>query len=386
MGLDRQQIVDEAVAATGLDDFDGDEWIEGLDVLLDSLDREARLNEVGEIAARTQLGAALQTRLRVIDWHRAHPEITDRPVTAPIVILGQPRTGTTILFDLLAQDPGLRVPLTWEVSDPVPPPTPETYDTDPRIAVSEAASGMTEAVVPGFQAIHPSGALRAQECVAITNGDFRSMLWSTVFHVPSYTRWLLDDADMSSAYRYHRQFLQVLQAEHAGERWLLKSPAHQWHLREMFAAYPDAVAIHTHRDPLVVLASVTSLMSVLQRIATDEPSIPELAEEWIDFLVAGNDRAVTARTDGTIPAGQAIDVAFADLMADNEGTIASIYEQLGRDLTDEASHAMRTFLEDNARDKHGTHRYSFADTGLDLASCRARTEAYEAYFDVPREI
>ncbi|MEZ5168947.1 MAG: sulfotransferase [Acidimicrobiales bacterium] len=225
MGLTRDELVASACAATGLDDFDGDDWIEGLDRLLDSLRTEADLNELGETVAESQLTTALTNRLRVIDWHRSHPELADAEVPAPVIILGQPRTGTTILFDLLAQDPAFRVPLTWEVADPIPPPRTETYATDPRIAASEAASSMTEAIIPGFQAIHPSGALRGQECVAITNSDFRSMLWSTVFRVPSYNRWLLYEADLTSAYRYHRQFLQVLQSEHpAPDGWLREDP------------------------------------------------------------------------------------------------------------------------------------------------------------------
>ncbi len=266
MTLDSDDLVSTACETTGLDDFGGDEWREGLDRLVDALESEADLNELGPLVATSQITAALSTRLRIIDWHTSHPELADQPVAAPVVILGQPRTGTTILFDLLAQDPAFRAPLTWEVSDPLPPPCTATYDTDPRIGVSDAASGMTESIIPGFAAIHPSGARRAQECVAITVGDFRSLQWSTVFRVPSYTRWLLDEADLTSTYRYHRQFLQVLQSEHPGERWLLKTPGHQWHLDALFAAYPDATIIHTHRDPLKVLASVSSLMSVLHQL------------------------------------------------------------------------------------------------------------------------
>jgi hypothetical protein len=379
-------LVAAACEATGFDDFGGDEWREGLDRFLDSLRREVRFHDLGETVAEAQVGAALETRLRIIDWHATHPDLATAPVPAPVVIVGQPRTGTTILFDLLAQDPGLRAPLTWEVGRPVPPPRTATYETDPRIAEADLASSMTETIIPGFQAIHPAGAQRAQECVAITNGDFRSLLWSTVYPVPSYTRWLLHEADMASAYGYHRRFLQVLQSEHAGDRWLLKTPGHQWCLADLFAAYPDATIIHTHRDPLKVTASVASLTAHLQRLVTDDSSIPERAVEWFDHLVLGNDRSVAARDDGTVPSGRAIDVTFADLMADTFGTIAGLYDRLGRELTADTEAAMRAFLADNAADKHGTHTYSFADTGLDPAACRERTVAYEERFGVPREV
>lgn len=384
--LDPDAIVAAAIeAAGGLDDFDGDEWREGLEVFVASARSEGRLNELGPFVAVSQITGALANRLRVIAEHRRHPEIAATPVAAPIVILGQPRTGTTILFDLLAQDPAIRAPLTWEVIAPTPPPETATYLTDPRIAEAEVATSMSEAALPGFQRIHPSGPRRGQECVAITLGDLRSMLLSTVYRVPTYMRWLLDEADMSSAYRYHRQFLQVLQWKHPGERWVLKTPAHLWHLSEMFAAYPDATIIHTHRDPLKVVASVSSLTERLHLLGRDETSLSEQAEEWLPYLTDGNNRAVAARRDGTVRADQVIDVAFADFMSDTFGTIESIYQQLDRPFTPESRAAMEQFLADNPADKHGKHTYSFAETNLDLAEARALTANYEQYFSVPQE-
>ena len=291
------------------------------------------------------------------------------------MILGQPRTGTTILFDLLAQDPQFRVPLTWEVATPSPPPETATYLTDARIAEAQARVAMSEFLIPGFQAIHPSGAQRAQECVAITAGDFRSLLFPTVYHIPSYARWLLWEADMAPAYRYHRRFLQLLQWRHPGSRWLLKTPGHQWCLEALFNEYPDASIIHTHRDPLKVLASVASLTANLQLMATETTSVPMLASEWVDYLVEGNDRSVAARHDGTVPEGAAVDVAFAALMDDTFGAISSIYQQLGLELTDEAQGRMRSFLRENPSDKHGTHAYTFSATELDVAAVRERRRA-----------
>ena len=190
---------------------------------------------------------------------------------------------------------------------------------------------------------------------------------------------------MASAYRYHRRFLQLLQWRHPGDRWLLKTPGHQWCLADLFAAYPDASIIHTHRDPLKVLASVASLTAHLQRLASDHTSIPEEAAEWVDYLVEGNDRSVTAREDGTVPSGQAVDVAFGDLMGDPFGTISILYARLGLTFTTEAEAAMRAFLAANPADKHGVHAYTFSATGLDEAAVRARTRRYEEYFGVPQE-
>jgi hypothetical protein len=221
--------------------------------------------------------------------------------------------------------------------------------------------------------------------VAITAGDFRSLLFSTAFHVPSYSRWLLWEADMAPAYRYHRQFLQLLQWRHGGERWLLKSPTHQWCPGALFAEYPNATIIQTHRDPLKVLASTASLTAHLQRMARAETSIPVLAAEWVDYLVEGNNRSVSAREDGSVPAGRALDQHFGALMRDPWGSIAGVYEQIGMTLTADAADSMRTFYDDNPADKHGIHHYTFSATDLVVGEVRERTQRYEHYFKVPQE-
>ena len=383
--LNANALVARARAETELDDFGEDTWQEGLQRLLESLLAEARLSDVGVHVAAAMIVGDLARRLRVTDWHNRRPKIGDAPINAPVVIAGQPRTGTTILFDLLAQDPRFRVPLTWEVAAPHPPPETATYRTDPRIAAAQAARDMSELLNPGFQAIHPSGAERGQECVAITSGDFRSILFGTVFRVPSYMRWMIDEADLAPAFRYHRRFLQLLQWRHPGERWLLKTPAYLWCLPQLFEAYPAAMIVHTHRDPLKVIASTASLSEHLQRMASGATGIPELAEEWCDYIVAGNDRAVTARESGAAPTAQAVDFHFRTLMADPFAAIHELYERLGIVLAPEADQGMHRFLAQNPADKHGTHRYTFSATGLDPVVIRERTERYAEYFGVQQE-
>src|SRR5438876_5381832 len=225
-----ERLVEAARAATGLDDFGEPAWQTGLDRYVDSLNNDARLHELGEQVVAGEIVDYLSTRLGLLEWRRQHPEIADADVVPPIVIVGQARTGTTILHDLLAQDPANRVPLTWEVDRPLPPPETATYATDPRIAASQELLDGVELVIPGFQAMHPMGALLPQECVRMTGGDFRSMIFPTQYRVPSYARWLIDKADMASAYAYHRIFLQHLQSRHPAPRWVLKSPGPPWWL------------------------------------------------------------------------------------------------------------------------------------------------------------
>ncbi|MBM4267124.1 MAG: sulfotransferase [Deltaproteobacteria bacterium] len=384
--LDPKRLHQNACEATGLSDLGEGSWEEGRERLTASLDEEARLNELGVTVAEGELRGYLESRLRIVDWHKKHPELAHADVEPPIVIVGQGRTGTTILYDLLAQDPAHRVPLTWEVDHPLPPPETATYETDPRIAQVQAQLDMVDLVIPGLRQMHPMGAQLAQECVRITGGDFRSMIFPTQYRIPSYAKWLLEEADMDSAYRYHRRFLQVLQSRHHRERWVLKSPGHVWCLGDLLAEYPDALLVQTHRDPLRIIASVSSLIATLRKLATDHTSIPEIAPEFGEYIQEGLDRSLIARQDGAVSADRVVDLQFASFMKDPFVTIRQIYDRLDLELTSEAESRMRTFFAANPQDKHGLHKYTFADTGLDVGEWRERARMYQAYFDVPSEV
>jgi hypothetical protein len=244
---------------------------------------------------------------------------------------------------------------------------------------------MVDLVIPGFRAMHPLGPLLAQECVAMTTSAFRSMQFPVQYRVPSYTRWLLDEADMAPAYRWHRRYLQHLQSRHPAERWVLKSPGHIWCLDALLTEYPDALLVQTHRDPLRIIASLGSLVATLRSLASDDTSVPGAAREFADYVLDGLDRSVTARLDGTIRPERIVDTQFADFMADPFATIRTIYDRLGLVLTAEAETRMRDFLAAHTQDAYGTHTYTFAETGLDEAELRARAARYQEYFDVPSE-
>jgi hypothetical protein len=388
--LDPDVLVEQACAATGLDDFGEPTWRDGMERLVAALSEEGRLNELGVDIAAGNVVDLLTSRLAVTQWRADHPEVAKGDVVPPIVIVGQGRTGTTILYDLLAQDPATRVPLTWEVDRPVPPPETATYDSDPRIEEVDAILAGTELLIPGFRSMHPMGARLAQECVRITASDFRSVIFPTQYRVPSYAHWSMYEADMAPAYRWHRQFLQHLQSRHpegegGADRWVLKSPAHIWCLDALLAEYPDALLVQTHRDPLRIIASLASLVCLLRRMTCDDPNIPEIAAEWGEYIVEGLDRSVTAREDGTVAPDRVIDVQFDDFMADPFATIGSVYTSLGLELTPATEQRMRDFLATHGRDEHGTHTYSWADTGLDEGEWRARCQRYQDHFGVKSE-
>lgn len=384
--LDGDAILAEAVELAGSEELGDPGWREGYDRLLDSLVTEARLSELGTEIARAELVGYLTARLDVIAWRAAHPAVAEQRVERPIVIVGQPRTGTTILFDLLAQDRSFRVPLTWEVDRPVPPPQTATYATDPRIDEVQAGIDMAESLMPGFTTFHPIGARLGQECVRITGSTFRSLIFPVQYRVPSYNQWLLHEADLAPAYRWHRAFLQHLQSGHPGDQWLLKSPGHLWHLDALAAEYPDAVVVQTHRDPLVVVSSVSALATHLRGMASEHATLEDAAQMYAEDVFVGLERGMDARDRGVLPAAQVVDVQFADFMGDPFATIRRLYDALGRALTPDAEARMRRFLAEHPGDGGGGgKRYRFSDTGLDAEPLRARAKAYQERYDVPTE-
>ena len=384
--FDTDELVAAAMTATGRSDLGEPTWRDGLDRLLDDLAGPARLNDLGRTIVETEVAGYLGNRMEILAWRTAHPEVAEGAITRPIVIVGQPRTGTTILYDLLARDPANRAPLTWEVDRPVPPPETASYDTDPRIDEAEAIAAMPDLIIPGFTDFHPLGARLAQECVRMTAGDFRSMIFPTQYDVPEYARWLVHEADMAPAYRWHRIYLQHLQSRHAGDRWLLKSPAHLWSLGALLDEYPDALIIQTHRDPVRVISSISALVALLRSMASDHGSVARAASQYAEDILLGLDRSVAARRDGTVPAAQVVDVQFAEFVADPFATIGAVYDALGLEFTGPAESRMRAFLATHPGDGGGGgSRYTFADTGLDPDELRERGRDYQEYFGVPDE-
>ena len=386
VNLQPDALVQAAIDQTGLQDFGDAAFTAGFTRLLLSLEQEARLSPLGRIIARQEILMALTNRQQLLDYHRRFPEIGTAPVSAPIFIIGMGRSGTSIMHELLAQDAQFRVPQTWEVDHPFPPPETATYATDPRIAATQRTLDRTDLVLPAFKGIHRMGATLPQECVRFTTSEFLSLIFWTNYNVPEYARWLRTEADMAPAYHYHRRFLQLLQWRHPGTAWVLKSPAHLWSLGELLDTYPDARFIQTHRDPLRMLASLTSLVAHLRKMSSDHVDPGAIAREWAQWNAMGLNASAQFRQDGRIPPGRVVDVDFHAFMAAPLDEMEKIYAALGLSFTDTTREAMRRYLERHTAEEHGAHRYSFADTGLDRDEERERVETYQDYFGTAVEV
>ncbi len=378
-------LLDAARRGTGLEDFGDAEFRPALELLTESLESEAALTLLGRFIARGDLVQHLEMRLQLVDWHARHPEIGEEPIGRPLFIVGQGRTGTTILHELLALDPDQRIPLTWETEFPFPPPERDHYEDDPRIARSQAQIDRSEDLIPDFKSRHRMGAQLPQECVRITARDFKSVIFGTQWRVPRYTRWMIHEARMASAYKLHRQTLQLLQWRCPGERWILKSPGHLWCLETVLEAYPDALFIQTHRDPLRVLSSLSSLEIVLRKMSSDDIAPVEIAREWSEWLATGYERSVDFRERAQLPESRVIDLQFHEFVSDPIASVKKIYDQFNWILRPEVESAMRNYVDNNPSDRDGQHAHRFEDTGLDPGEEREKVKRYQEYFDVRPE-
>jgi len=380
--LEPQDLLDAAVRRAGSSDFGGDGFREGMDVLLDSVEREADLSTLGRISCRETLLRYLENRLRLTAYRTEHPELADEVIERPIFIVGLPRTGTTILFNLLSQDPANRPPLSWEVEWPVPPPKPETYETDPRIRDGEKLFSNLDRLVPTLPAIHEFGALLPQECVPMKAHEFLAIQFLIIYHVPSYQAWLEQQSQLSS-YAFHKKFLQHLQSKHMKERWVLKSPDHLSSIDDLLETYPDALIIHTHRDPARVMPSLASLFYALRGMTSDSVDPARCGRNAMDAWSLGLQRAVEARRRHRDKPGQFFDAYFEDTLDDPVDLLRRAYAHFGLEFTDSACDRMAAFLAANPRGSRGVHRYTLEHFDLDLGEIRERFSEYCNEFDVP---
>jgi Sulfotransferase family len=371
--MDPAVLVGQAVEASGLDDFGPDGWQEGLEVLCEALDAEAGLNEVGVLAFTERIGSALRSRLAVVDWRATHPEVEDEVVEGPVVITGLPRTGTTALSNLLAQDRATRSLQIWESDRPVPPPEAATYTTDPRIAEVQAGLDLFHQMVPGMAAMHDDTATTTAETIDLLGMTFATHHFGGMARIPSYDRWWLA-ADLAPAYRFTREVLQLLQSRCPPARWHLKNPPDLFCLDAVVEAYPEVRFLWTHRDPGAVLPSMCDLIGLIIGMVTDDLDPIWLGAHLLDLWSTAAERGLDARA--RLGEERFVDVPVRDLVADPVATVAGIYAAVGWDFTAEAEAAVAGWWAANPPGKHGTHEPDPADYGLDPAAIRDRFAAY----------
>ncbi len=388
VGLDAAELLDVARSTTGLSDLGEAEWTGWTDTFerqLSSIDAESNLHLLGRLLTRSEVLRVLQTWLQLQQVWSDAPAIAAAPIEQPVFVVGPPRTGTTILLELLALDPQLRAPIAYEALYPLA----SSGTSAERLRLSESEQELWADIHPPFMAMHELASNLPCECVHFLMYDFSGPYWGMIYDTPSFTGWQLDHLEtLERVYRLHRRMLQTFQHEApdpSRRQWLLKSPFHVSSLPALFAEYPDAKVIHTHRDPEKFLASLVSILSALRFMRSDAVDVAALAAAMEFTYKMFLEGAIQARESGGIPDEQIVDSHFTDLMADPVAAMRSIYERLRLEWPDDHETVIKGYLTSKPKDKHGAHMYSLADVGLDPESVRRSFEPYVAHYRIAHE-
>jgi hypothetical protein len=376
--LEAGELIDHARASTGIADAgdlgDGD-WEGRLRALVDAVNG-SELHVVGRLMTREEMLRCLRTRFLVGERRRRDPLIGGEVIEAPVIVTGPARSGTTILFELLGLDPGLRTPIATDVLHPV---LPDGMGDDDRRAMTEAEQELWADVQPEFDAIHELRSDLPVECITICAPSFAGSHWAMV--LTDQGAWA---ADVAADLAFHRALLQTAQHGRPPRRWLLKTPGYVFMLDDVLAAYPDACVVLTHRDPARTMPSTVSTTAMVQWLRTDRVDLKVLSALIGAVFSDALNTIARRRGDGSLP-GVYGDVRFADLMDDPVAAIAGAYRAIGRELTGEHREAITGYLAAKPRGKHGAHRYTAEDWGFDAATLRADLAEYMARFAVPSE-
>ena len=365
---DYDDVVGAAVAQTGLENFGDDSYREGLETLLASVRDEARLNARGEAFIYRRISGHLAQRLQVEEWYRTHPDIDEVEIQAPLIGLGLPRTGSTALSMLLAQDPNIRYLRRWESSQPCPPPS-TMKGRDPRIPADEDTIIGSRRHVPGD--VHGP-----MECLELMALDFKSHIFQAFVQIPSYSTWLVHDADLTSTYEYQRRVMKLLQWGEPTRPWRLKSPSHVLFLDYLDRVFPDARFVMTHRDPTDVMLSVADVYADMIGGFTDHIDCHYIGRLNVEHWSLGLKRALKFRDGG---AGERFyDIDFRAMQADPIGEVRGLYAWLGEPVTEAFESRMDSWWTEAAGEREPSTHVDPEEFGLELGEIRPLFSQYVA--------
>jgi len=383
--LDEYSLLESARRMTGLTDMGEDDWWEPFGVLLKSLEEEAQLHMVGRLAARSEILLWLRTRLKLIDLLNRHPEILEQPVEKPIFIAGLGRSGTSILQELLHQDPALRTPLFWEAYFPVDSAISGGTDAAAKENGHAIATQWTR-IVPQIQSMHEvDGAIPAEDST-LWSFTFISDSIMSLYQIPSYHAYV-NRADADLVYGYHKKILQALQWKAPGRRWFGKSATyHLTHLPTLLKHYPDAFIIQTHRDPLRIMSSVANLLRTFYWQRSDQDfDAPVFQNLLVGEATANLLNGVIDVRNRIVPEGQIVDCRYQDLISEPVATVKSIYDAFGMRFDEAAANRIRDYLAYKPKDKFGRHNYQPMAPDQ-VRQNRPYFRRYQETYNVPDEI
>lgn len=384
--LDTASLLATAERNTGLSDYGADHWREPFGHLVTSYDTEARLNLMGRLRVRSDLLIWLEARLMIEETYRLHPEIDDETIETPMIIVGQGRSGTSALINLLSAHPDNGSVRTWEAMFPCPPPERATYLTDPRIDKADKLIQQWNRIVPRIESLHEYTGIIPTECIQALNISFMGYQWlNAIAPVPSYSAFAVQQS-MVPALTDYKRLLKLLQWRNPRQRWVLKAPSHLSWLPDLVEVFPDAKFIWTHRDPLKALASVVNLIGSMQWCSTDHPFGDGALATYTDSGLVARllNNAIDWLEDTELPPDRICNLQFQEFVDDRIAGVKTVYETFGFELTEEGLAAMQRYVDENPRGKRKAHVYSIGSSDQ-VRYERKAFERYQRYFNVANE-
>lgn len=374
-----QQLITAAMEMAGFDQWGDPELTEPLERLCDDLQQNANLHLPGHIATRFDLLRLLQHRLGIEQLITDQPEIAEQPTIKPIFVVGLPRTGTTMLHNLLSQDNQHRAPLTWETMQPLQATaTQRSQHTKIQQRVASQLKWL-DGLVPDFHRIHAVAHDLPQECLVITAHSLHSYQFQTTHHVPNYQSWL-EQQSRIPAYRYHQRFLQHLQWQSPAQRWVLKAPAHLFGLNDLLKIYPDACIIQTHREPTEVMSSLASLTTSLRSAFSHQHDAHQIGIEVNQRWSKALNLALQCRDQQQLPEERLFDVDYHQFIADPQNILKQIYAHFELDWQPQTEQNIQSWLANNPKSRHGKHQHTLADFGLQADHINEHFQVYRQRF------
>jgi len=382
-GLDEDALIAAARDATGLSDLGDEGFRAGLRALIRTYE-ENEFTEKGRTRNQRRLVNLLSVRMQLEATWREHPEILERPVRRPMVLTGLPRSGTSALFNLLAEDPAARPLRLWETQFPAPPDgwtEAKRGEPDPRHAAMRDYYEQGRKKNPEFTKIHFASADTPEECVLIHAYAFHGVQNGIEVMMEPYASWYREQ-DLRPMYAYEKRILQTLDWQRPGERWLLKAPAHMWGLEGLVETFPDVGIVWSHRTPLRAIASVCSMTQTLMqtRVGLDAKALGGVV---MDFYATSLERGLEARD--RMDAARFIDVTHDDFVRDGMQAATRIYDHFGLPLPEQAAAAMRARVENHPKGRHGEHDYGLEEFGLSREDVVQRFGPYVERFGLDWE-
>ena len=368
-----------ARATRGLDDFGEDDYSEALARLCRSLDEDARLSPLGVSAFEAMIIDALEARLMVEEGWKRSPEAAHAAIRSPLFIIGLPRTGTTALHHLIAQDPAIQALEHWLQRTPKPRPPRADWPRDPDYLAAVARVDAIFERSPEMRAIHEIEADLPDECWNTFSQNFVHSSYQANADVSQYASWWLG-SDLTPVYRRHRRTAQLIGHREPEKRWLFKDATHLFDLAALLEVYPDARIVQTHRDPVQLIPSVCSLCGAARRALNEEMDAEEFGQSTLE-LWQHSIFAMMQTREGRDSA-QFYDLRFDDFVQDPIAAIQGIYRHFGIDETPAAWQAMRRFRAEHPKDRHGGHAYSLESWGLDAEDIARRFAPYTETYGI----